>query len=438
MAIYHCTIGNVSRGAGSSSCGSYAYISGEKVYDERRQETFDYSRKERILETGTINPDYAPEEYKDAKKLFNAIEKHETADNARTAKKIEVALPKELDLQEQKKIVEDFIRNNLTKAGYCATYAIHADEKGTGNDHAHILVPNRPLNQKGEWSNKRKTVFVLDERGERVPALEYQKDDKGKFIKDENGNKIPVLDKDGNTIQKVDGKGTPQWVRTNEEVNPLDTKKFLCDLRREWATEVNKHLEPELQIDHRSHKDRGLDIEPTIHEGYAARRMEQRGEVSERCEYNRQVVKENAERLEIKSELEKSQAELLQLDKKEREIHERLGRVDGRRKNDELVGRTPEGERGFTATPAPSAPAPEHGAVAENDTPTRTKDYTAELIAFRRAESEREIARISKEREEAKRRQQELARENSKSRVATQTKEHTATKVLDRGFELGR
>lgn len=380
MAIYHCSISNVSRAKGSSSCATLAYISGEKVHDDRLDKTYQYARSERVLETGTILPVSAPAEYANAETLFNAIERNETNDNARTAKKIQVALPHELNLSEQKKIIEDYIRNNLTKEGYCATYAIHdGGEKKNGNDHAHILVTNRPINSKGEWANKRKTVFE----------------------KDENGNRIPLLDKDGN--QKKDGKGTPQWKRVNVEQNPLDTKDFLFHLRKSWAAEVNKHLAPEQQIDHRSNAARGLEDTPTIHEGYAARAMEERGEVSERCQINREIRQENEQRRQIKAELAAAIAEDKALEKKERELHERLGRVDGRRKNDELTRRTPEGERAIESTATTAR------AVTPNHQTAGTRDYTAELLTHRREETEREIARISKEREEAARREREAA-----------------------------
>lgn len=264
MAIYHCSISNVSRAKGGSSCATLAYISGEKVHDDRLGIIYSYSRKERVLEVGTILPNSAPVEYANAEMLFNAIEKHEKADNARTAKKIEVALPKELPLEEQKKIVEDYIRHNLAKEGYCATYAIH-DGNEQANYHAHILVVNRPINTKGDWVAKRKMAYALDANGER----------------------IPLLTADGQ--QKTDSHGRKQWKRINVEQNPLDTRDFLKQLRREWAAEVNKHLDPSQQIDHRSNAERGIDDKPTIHEGYAARVMEERGEVSERCQMNREI-----------------------------------------------------------------------------------------------------------------------------------------------------
>ena len=60
--------------------------------------------------------------------LFNAIEKYENTDNARTAKKIMVALPKEFDLTMQKKVVDEFIEKQITSRGYACSYAIHHDK----------------------------------------------------------------------------------------------------------------------------------------------------------------------------------------------------------------------------------------------------------------------------------------------------------------------
>lgn len=376
MAIYHCSVSNVSRAKGSSSCATLAYISGEKVRDERTGELYSYNRQERVVSVGTILPESAPAEYADSKVLFNAIEKYETADNARTAKKIQVALPRELGLNEQKNIVEDYIRHNITKEGYCATYAIHDGGK-TGNYHAHILVANRPINAKGQWGCKRKMAYALDEAGER----------------------IPLLDKDGQ--QKTDSHGRKQWKRINVEQNPLDTKEFLKQLRQEWAVEVNKHLEPSQQIDHRSNADRGIDDKPTIHEGYAARAIEAQGGISERCQTNREIRAENEQRREIRAEIATAIAEDKALEKKERELHERLRRIDRRGTHDELTGRTPAGERQAQIT------ADSNRTATANNKTAGTRDYAAELLAHRRAETEREIARISKEREEAARRKHE-------------------------------
>lgn len=50
----------------------------------------------------------------------------------------------------------------------------------------------------------------------------------------------------------------------------------------------------EERIDHRSFASQGRDEQPTIHEGAVARVMEKKGFVSDRCELNRQIRRDNA------------------------------------------------------------------------------------------------------------------------------------------------
>ena len=78
--------------------------------------------------------------------------------------------------------------------------------------------------------------------------------------------------------------------------------------RSAWADTVNRSLEHrgiDERIDHRSNKDRGLDEIPTIHEGVAARAMEAKGIVADRCELNRQIKKDNALIRSLKATIQK-------------------------------------------------------------------------------------------------------------------------------------
>ena len=79
--------------------------------------------------------------------------------------------------------------------------------------------------------------------------------------------------------------------------------------RKAWADVTNLYLERyghDERIDHRSHADRGLTEQPTIHEGVVARALEKKGIISDRCEINRQIKA-------VKPELE-----LKQLQKREK------------------------------------------------------------------------------------------------------------------------
>ena len=61
----------------------------------------------------------------------------------------------------------------------------------------------------------------------------------------------------------------------------------------------------EERIDHRSHAERGLEEQPTIHEGVIARALEKKGIVSDRCELNRQIKADNALLRELKAQMKK-------------------------------------------------------------------------------------------------------------------------------------
>ncbi|NAK85644.1 MobA/MobL family protein, partial [Escherichia coli] len=202
MAIYHLSVSNVSRASGSKATATLSYISGRRVHDERRGETYDYGRNARLLRLRTPPPEGAPAEYADPAVLFNAVELHETGRTARPAKKIVVALPREFTPRQRVQALEEYIRENLNADGYAATYAIHDDGRGN-NPHAHILVANRQIDPKtGRWAAKSRSEFALDA----------------------NGRRIPVIDPDTGR-QKIDARNRKVWNRVNVSNNPLDSKE---------------------------------------------------------------------------------------------------------------------------------------------------------------------------------------------------------------------
>ena len=299
MSIYHLNMSNVSRAAGSSSCATLSYISGVAIHEERTNTTYSYGRAERVMCVGTLLPSSAPAAYQNPETLFNAIEDFETAENARTAKKIEIALPREFDLATQRAVVEDYIKRNLNERGYAATYAIHHDKDGN-NPHVHILVANRVIGKNGEWSAKRKMIYETDANGERVPLIDKK-----------------------TGAQKVDGRGRKQWKRINAEVNPLDEKRTLKDLRKAWADICNERLEAADKIDHRSYAEQGIEKIPTVHEGYAARALVAAGGISERVELNEQIKAVNAELMRIAAERQTVYANLIVLQREQKKEEEK-------------------------------------------------------------------------------------------------------------------
>ena len=289
MAIYHCSIKNISRTNGKSSVAAAAYRSGEKLKDERQDKTFSY-RKSEVAYSEILLPQNAPSEYADRSTLWNAVEKVEKQSNARLAREWELAIPNELNLERAKILTREFAQS-LADEGMCVDLNIHWK---SGNHHAHILGTTRPIKKNGEWGDKEKKGYALDE----------------------NGNKIPVIDEQTGK-QKIGARGRKIWKRQTIEANDWNKQEKVKEWRERWEEMANKALENagyDERIDHRSHEEQEKEEIPTIHEGYAAREMEKRGQISERCEINRNIRQINKNLQAIKKdylELEKEEKRLI-------------------------------------------------------------------------------------------------------------------------------
>jgi ATP-dependent exoDNAse (exonuclease V) alpha subunit len=85
---------------------------------------------------------HSPPSFSDRSVLWNSVEKIEKSRNAQPAREIEIALPVELDRQEQIRIVRAYVRDTFVASGMCADFSIH--DKGDGNPHVHIMLTLRP------------------------------------------------------------------------------------------------------------------------------------------------------------------------------------------------------------------------------------------------------------------------------------------------------
>ena len=267
MSIYHCSIKNISRSSGRSAVACAAYRSGEELEDVETGITHDYRKKTGIAFAEIFLCKNAPERFQNREELWNEVEKIEKAADARLAREIEVAIPRELSLEEMKNLVAGYAKM-LTEEGMCVDAAIHLK---VGNPHAHLMCTTRKIKADGTWDQKGKKVYALDEFG----------------------NKIPVIDQETRE-QKIGARGRRIWKRVTVAANDLNAKENVEKWRKMWSEHCNAYLEPEQQIDHRSYERQGKkDVIPTIHEGYAAREMEKRGKLAERCEINREIAAAN-------------------------------------------------------------------------------------------------------------------------------------------------
>ena len=315
MAIYHLEAKVVSRGAGRSAVAASAYLSCSRLYNDYDGIQHDYTKKQGLVWQQVFLPEYAPQEWQDREKLWNAVEEVETAKDSRLAREFVVALPIELSREQQIELLQDFIREQFVSDGMCADAAIH-DTDGH-NPHAHILLTVRPLDEQGKWQYKTEKEYLCMRNGEErgFTAAEFksaQNDGWEKQYPYKVGKKKVYMTPSAAEAQElIRADKHPKSTRYGRQ-NPIserwNSEEQLVSWRVAWADVTNRYLESagrEERIDHRSNAARGLDEIPTIHEGVTVQALERKGIVSDRCELNRQIRADNALLRELKAEIKK-------------------------------------------------------------------------------------------------------------------------------------
>ena len=315
MAIYHLEAKVVSRGAGRSAVAASAYLSCSRLYNDYDGIQHDYTKKRGLVWQEVFLPEYAPQEWQDREKLWNAVEEVETAKDSRLAREFVVALPIELNREEQIELLQEFVREQFVADGMCADAAIH--DTGGHNPHAHILLTVRPLDEQGKWQYKTEKEYLCmknsEERG--FTAAEFrtaQNEGWEKQYPYKVGKKkvymTPSAAEAQGLIRADKHPKSTRYGRQNPISERWNSEEQLAAWRAAWADVSNRCLDRagrEERIDHRSNAARGLDDIPTIHEGVAAQALERRGIVSDRCELNRQIKADNALLRELKVEIKK-------------------------------------------------------------------------------------------------------------------------------------
>ena len=233
-----------------------AYQSGEKLFSEYDGQWKSGDRLERIVFKDILLPPNAPKAYADRQTLWNAVDASESKDNAQTARRFIITLPKELSIEENIRLIRDYCQKQFVDRGMIADIAVHFDDKEPPNPHAHILCTMRSMNEQGQWNDKTKTAYALDE----------------------NGNRI--MGKNG------------KWKRIRIDTVDWNDRKYCEIWRHEWETQQNAALEKAGRTergDMRSFKRQGLETAPQVHLGPAAFVLEKKGIRTGLCEHNKAV-----------------------------------------------------------------------------------------------------------------------------------------------------
>lgn len=239
MAIYHLSAQLIQRSSGRSSVAASAYRSGEKLEDQRTGLNHDYTRKSGIEHTEILAPSNSPEWVKDREKLWNEVEKSEKRKDSQLAREINIALPIELNDEQQIDLTRGFVKENFVDKGMIADIAIHGTN--TENPHAHVMLTTREITSEGfgkknrEWNDKE--------------LLE-------------------------------------QW-RQNWA---------------EHSNSALEKAGREERVDHRSLKEQGIDREAQIHMGVSVKALEEKGVKTDRGDIYRDIKETNKKLKEIKEE----------------------------------------------------------------------------------------------------------------------------------------
>ena len=317
MAIYHLEAKVVSRGTGRSAVAASAYLSCTNILNDYDGIRHDYTRKKGLVWREVFLPEYAPPEWKDRGVLWNAVEENEKTKDSRLAREFVPALPIELTPEQWQDLLSDFIQTSFVSEGMCADVAIHDPHPPGHNPHAHIMLTVRPLDEQGNWQYKTEKEYLCIKDGEEkgFTASEFkmaQADGWEKQYPYKVGKKkvyMPPSEAEKQGLERASKhpKST-KFGRQNPIAERWNSEEQLVLWRKAWADVTNRYLEQyghDARIDHRSHTERGLAEQPTIHEGVVARALEKKGIISDRCELNRQIKADNAMLRELKATVKK-------------------------------------------------------------------------------------------------------------------------------------
>ena len=317
MAIYHLEAKVVSRGTGRSACAASAYLSCSAIYNDYDGVQHDYTRKKGLVWEQVFLPDCAPAEWQERGALWNAVEENEKTKDSRLAREFVPALPVELNPEQWKQLLSDFIQGSFVSDGMCADVAIHDPDPPGHNPHAHILLTVRPLNPDGTWQYKTEKEYLCIRNGEErgFTASEFkaaQAEGWEKQYQYKVGRKKEYMAPSEAEAKEYERASkhpkSTKYGRQNPISERWNSEEQLVLWRETWANAVNRSLERygfDERVDHRSHAARGLDEQPTVHEGVIARALEKKGIVSDRCELNRQIKRDNALLRELKAQVKK-------------------------------------------------------------------------------------------------------------------------------------
>jgi hypothetical protein len=221
-----------------------------------------------------MTPYYVPKRLHDRETLWNEVERVEKNKRAQLAYSFNIALQNELTIGENIELARQFCMEQFVSRGMIVDMAVHEGDSEDpvipDNPHFHVIIPIRPVTEDGSWGSKQKREYLLDSDGNRV--------------RDKNGNYV------------FNAVSTTGW----------NSPELLAKWREAWADTVNDKFRANglaARVDHRSYAEQGIDLIPTVHEGYEVRAMEKKGIRTVIGEINRLIKRINESLISLKESI---------------------------------------------------------------------------------------------------------------------------------------
>ena len=333
-----CMHARVSRGKGGSIVATAAYNGRCRLVDEQTGEVWDYRHLGAAEFSGIYAPKGAPEWANDLQRLVNQIERTEKRADAQLGFNLDIALPCEMTLEQNRRLGQDFAREEWQRKGYAVVVDIHRpDPEGDPrNWHMHV------------WG----------------------------------------------TLRKI---GPDGFARTKgeQQENYRNRHEYVEELRQKWERLANRHLERngyDARIDMRSLKDQGIDREPEQHRGPTVTAIERENRAStvvvEIDQWRKDIAEERAllaEDRQLAAAEKQIEAQIIDLQAKraEREAREAAkGQVEDIRPLDDQKSRpqdAPEAVQGQYAGAAPSDTGQKQRAPRSRRTRRRSTSFGSRI-----------------------------------------------------------
>lgn len=159
MSIYHLSFKICKRSDGKSSVYLAAYQNRQEITDDRTGAKWDYSEKPGFDSSFILSPASAPSWLvADSATLWNSVEAAEKRKDAQLSRYFDVALPVELNREQQLELIRSYCQNHFVDAGMIADVALH--DLDSQNPHAHVMLTMREVGPNGfgnkvrEWNDR--------------------------------------------------------------------------------------------------------------------------------------------------------------------------------------------------------------------------------------------------------------------------------------------